>query len=72
MAPQFVIGYAMIVAVMLAGLLMHFAPSRWTVSATRAFAATPLIAQSLLLAAVLFLIIQARSADLVPFIYLQY
>lgn len=71
-APQFITGYAMIVAVMFAGLLMHFAPSRWTVSATRAFAATPLIAQSLLLAAVLFLIIQARSADLVPFIYLQY
>lgn len=71
-APQFVAGYAMIVAAMCAGLAMHFAPARWTGGATRAYAAMPLMVQGLLLAAVLFLVIQARSSDLVPFIYLQY
>lgn len=71
-APQFVTSYAMITAAIAAGLLIHFAPSRWTLTATRAFAATPAAAQSLVLAVVLFMVIQARSADLVPFIYLQY
>ncbi|MCM1036550.1 MAG: MBOAT family protein [Bacteroides sp.] len=71
-APQFVTSYAMITAAIAAGLLLHFAPSRWTLTATRAFAATPAAAQSLVLAVVLFMVIQARSADLVPFIYLQY
>jgi len=71
-APQFVASYAMIVTAIAGGLLLHFAPSRWTRAATRAFAATPTAAQGLLLAAVLFMVIQARSADIVPFIYLQY
>ena len=71
-APQFAAAYAMICAAIATGLLLHFLPSRWTVTATRTFAATPAIAQSLLLAAVIFLVIQARSADIVPFIYLQY
>lgn len=71
-APQFAAGYAMIVAAMCAGLLMHFAPTRWTGGATRAFAALPLAAQGVLLAAVLFFVIQARSSDLVPFLYLKY
>ena len=71
-AAQFVAGYALITAAIAGALCMHFAPARWTAGATSAFAAMPVVAQSLLLAAVLFLVIQTRSSDLVPFIYLQY
>lgn len=70
--PQFVTGYALVTVVLLSGLLMHFTPERWTGTMTRAYAAVPLTLQGLLMAAVLFLVIQSRSADLVPFIYLQY
>lgn len=71
-APQFVQAYMMIVLAMFAGLVMHFAPTRWTGSFARTYTAMPLAAQGLLLAAVIFFVIQARSSDLVPFIYLQY
>ncbi len=71
-APQFVQGYLLIVLAIMAGLAMHWAPGRWSGSVTRTYAAMPLMAQSLLLAVVLFLVIQVRSSDLVPFIYLQY
>lgn len=71
-APQFITGYLTIVLALCAGLIMHFTPTRWTGDATRAYTAMPLTIQGLLLAAVLFLVIQARSSDLVPFIYLQY
>ena len=39
---------------------------------TRVYAEMPLALQALLLSAVLFLVIQTRQTDLVPFIYLQY
>ena len=71
-APQFVQAYMMIVLAMFAGMVMHFAPTRWTGSFARTYTAMPLAAQGLLLAAVIFFVIQARSSDLVPFIYLQY
>ncbi|MCM1032694.1 MAG: MBOAT family protein [Odoribacter sp.] len=71
-ASQFVDGYMLIVLAMIAGLSMHFAPSSWTGGAVRSYISLPLVAQGMLLAAVIFLVIQARSSDLVPFIYLQY
>lgn len=71
-ASQFIQGYLLIVLAMLAGLTMHFAPTRWTGGVARSYISLPLVAQGFLLAAVLFFVIQARSSDLVPFIYLQY
>ncbi|MDO4319801.1 MAG: MBOAT family protein [Bacteroidales bacterium] len=71
-APQFIEGYALIVAAIIAGLMMHFAPSSWSGGMSRVYTAQPLMVQGLLLAVVLFMVIQARSSDLVPFIYLQY
>lgn len=71
-APQFIEGYMLIVVAMVAGMMMHMAPTRWSGGMTRTYAALPVAAQGLLLAAIVFFVIQARSSDLVPFIYLQY
>jgi len=71
-APQFVEAYMLIVAAIAAGYLMHFTPRTWTTGATRVYASMPLIAQAVLLSIILFLVIQTRQTDLVPFIYLQY
>lgn len=71
-APQFISAYFLIVVAMLVALVMHFLPGRWTESVKNAYAELPLIGQGLILAAVIFFVIQARSSDLVPFIYLQY
>ena len=71
-APQFIESYMMIVVAIAAALLMHYTPRSWSTGLTEAYIATPVIFQGMLLAIVLFFVIQARSSDLVPFIYLQY
>lgn len=71
-APQFVTGYLMVVLALVGGYLMHFAPESLTRRLRGAYAAMPLIIQALILALIIFLIIQVRSSEIVPFLYLQY
>ena len=71
-APQFIEGYLMIVLVMIGALLMHFAPTRWTGTLKEKYAKSPIILQALVLAIVIFVVIQARQSDIMPFIYFQY
>ncbi len=70
--PQFVDGYRMIVVAMIAGLVLHFLPHSLTLKTLNLYNRCPLVVQGLLLAAVIFIIIQVRQSDIVPFIYLQY
>jgi len=71
-APQFVAGYTMIVVAIGAGFVLHFMPSSMTRAAKRAYHWLPVVLQAFILAAVIFLVIQTRQSDLVPFIYFQY
>ena len=71
-APQFIESYLMIVAAIGLGYVMHFTPKSWTTGTIRIYNAMPVIAQAIFLAAVLFVVIQARQSELVPFVYLQY
>ncbi len=71
-APQFLEGYMLISLAILFGYLMHFAPSNWTDKFKNIYNALPLILQAFILAVVIFMIIQVRSSEIVPFIYLQY
>lgn len=71
-APQFVEGYLLIVLALTVGLVAHLTPRRWTTGASEAYVAMPMVWQALLLSAIIFLVIQARQSELVPFIYLQY
>ncbi len=71
-APQFVAGYPYIVAAIIFGLAMHFAPTKWTTKLQNSYISMSAFGQGLILALILFIVIQARSSDLVPFIYLSY
>lgn len=71
-AAQFVEAYVLIVAALAAGYIMHFTPRVWAVSASKTYAEMPVAAQAIFLSIILFLVIQTRQSDLVPFIYLQY
>ncbi|MDE6285838.1 MAG: MBOAT family protein, partial [Muribaculaceae bacterium] len=71
-AAQFVEAYLLIMIALGAGYLMHFTPRGWSTGVARVYTEMPLVLQAILLSAVLFLVIQTRSSDLVPFIYLQY
>lgn len=71
-APQFIESYMMIVLVAAAGYIAHLTPRAWTTGATQAYVAMPVVVQALLLALILFIVVQTRQSELVPFIYLQY
>lgn len=71
-ASQFVESYAMIVMAMLFGFVMHYTPKSWSGSAVEFYDAMPVVLQSVVFAAILFMVIQTRSSELVPFVYLQY
>ena len=71
-ASQFIESYAMIVIAMAFGFIMHYTPKSWSGGTMRLYDAMPAVAQSLILAAVLFVVIQTRRSELVPFVYLQY
>ena len=71
-APQFMAGYSLIVVAIAVGFLLHFAPHSWQRRLQRTYGWLPPVAQAIILAAVLFLVIQTRQSSLVPFIYLQY
>ncbi len=72
MLPQIVSAYPLVFIAITIGLLLHLSPHAWTLRLQRTYNACPLILQAIVLAAVIFAVIQTRSADLVPFVYLQY
>jgi hypothetical protein len=57
---------------MLLGYLLHFAPERWEQSLCRGVIRTPFVLQSVLLALLIYLVIQVKSSDIQPFIYFQF
>ncbi len=71
-APQFFEGYLMVVLAMAGAYLMHFAPSSWTSRLKNAYGASPLFIQAVILTIIIFIIIQTRQSDIMPFIYFQY
>lgn len=70
--PQFIEGYKLIVIAMAIGLTLHFLPHSLTIKTQNLYNRCPLILQSFILAIMIFIIIQVRQSDIVPFIYLQY
>lgn len=71
-AGQFVESYMMIVVAMSLGYIAHMTPKSWSAGASQVYVSMAAVWQALLLAAVLFVVVQTRQSDLVPFIYLQY
>lgn len=71
-AGQFIEGYPLVVAAIVVAFISHFLPKKYSEKTRDAYTRVPLAGQALILAVVIFLVIQARSSDLQPFIYLKY
>lgn len=54
------------------GYIMHFCPKKWTISLTNMFINTPMICKAIIFALILFIVIQTRQSEIIPFIYQQY
>jgi D-alanyl-lipoteichoic acid acyltransferase DltB (MBOAT superfamily) len=70
--PQLVSGYPMIFALILLGYTVHFMPKRVDRVMQQKVTILPLWGKALLLCVAIFIVIQMKSADIVPFIYFQF
>ncbi|MDD8025036.1 MAG: MBOAT family protein [Acidobacteriota bacterium] len=70
--PQFFAGYPIVSALIVLGLLLHFLPEKAKERVRGLAAALPLPAQSLALAAAIWLVFQFRTAAIQPFIYFKF
>ena len=69
---QWMQGYLLVFALILFGYLTHFIPVSWNARLERKLAYAPMAAQIFLLAGVVYLVIQMKSADIQPFIYFRF
>lgn len=71
-AAEFAKAYALILVAIGVGYALHFSPKAWSKKVMGGYIAMPILAQAIVLAIVIFIVIQTRQSDLVPFVYLQY
>lgn len=70
--PQFVQAYPVVLGLIIAGYILHFVPKSVELKAAELLTRTPLPAKAFILAVVIWIVAQAKSADLQPFIYFQF
>ncbi len=69
---QLWLGYPQVIGLITLGYLLHFLPDRLYALLDGLFIKAPLVLKSLVLAAVIWLVIQTSSSEIVPFIYFQF
>ena len=69
---QFITGYPYVTMAVVVGYLLHYTPHRWSLAIQNGIERTPLVAKALIFALFIFLVLQVRSSQVVPFIYLQF
>lgn len=69
---QYAESYPMVLTVLTSAIILHFLPHSWTRRTLLSYSILPQPLQALVLAIILFLAYQAGSADLQPYIYMQY
>ena len=69
---QLVSGYKPVFLLMVIGYLLHWAPDSWQDACTRTVIRMPLTCKAFLLIALIYLVIQIKSAAVQPFIYFQF
>ena len=70
--PQFLEGYPLVSALMVGGFVLHFLPTAWNGKAESLAGRTPLLAQAVLLALMIFLVVQVKGSEVQPFIYFKF
>ena len=72
LVPSIITGYWEIFVIMLAGYVAHFMPQRVQDRAWAALTRNPIVVNPLLMALIIWAVMQVKSADIQPFIYFQF
>ena len=70
--PQLFAGYKTVFILMSLGYVLHLVPDSWEQGCVRFVTWLPLVGKALLMIAVIYLVIQMKSAEIQPFIYFQF
>ena len=69
---QFVTGYKGIFMLLVVGYVIHFVPKRFDNRIKQIVICSPLLLQAIYLIVAIFIVVQVKSAGIVPFIYFQF
>lgn len=70
--PQFIGAYKPVVLLVGMGYALHFVPKKYEDRISSMLAVQPLYVKAIVVSLFLFLLIQVRSSDILPFIYFQF
>ena len=65
-------GYWVVFAMILFGYVSHFIPDRWNEGCIAVVKRGGVVLGALLIAAVIYIVIQVKSSEIQPFIYFQF
>jgi D-alanyl-lipoteichoic acid acyltransferase DltB (MBOAT superfamily) len=69
---QFLVGYPLVSTMIIAGFILHFLPESWGKSVSNKITKSPLWLQALIFILLIILVVQVKSSDIQPFIYMQF
>jgi hypothetical protein len=69
---QFINGYTTVLALILIGFITHFMPRRVEFLTENWVSRSPVAVKAMMIVAVIWLVIQVKSAGIQPFIYFQF
>lgn len=69
---QFVSGYPVVVAMIVLGYVLHYLPEKWNIGTSALVSRSPFIMQVLYMIIIILIVIQVKSSEVQPFIYLQF
>ncbi len=72
MIPQMINGYAVVFSLIAVGYLLHFLPHSAEVWAQKRVIGSSLVVQVVLMAVMIWCVMQTKSSDIQPFIYFQF
>ncbi len=72
MIPQMIDGYAVVFSLIAVGYLLHFLPHSAEVWAQKRVIGSSLVVQVVLMAVMIWCVMQTKSSDIQPFIYFQF
>lgn len=70
--PQFILAYKPVVFLVAMGYALHFVPKKYENRISSILAEQPLYVKAIIVSLLLFLLVQVRSSDILPFIYFQF
>lgn len=69
---QLVDGYRYVILAMIVGYLLHYTPHKWSLALQKILEKTPFAVKVIIFSLFIYIVLQLRSSQVVPFIYLQF